>query len=172
MSEGHEGRIRPCSAIGRAWAFIGGWQTRRGLYYDERDVRRPWLLRNLYLFSVLVVPVCLVGLIAAAFNNGSFQINGTAMTGHEFLMRGGLSWFLGFAVGGATIARALRPPATSARKLLMGIFGGLFVFAIASGARPDASQVFFAVIEVALFAWYLYLKPSSKSYFADDQSRI
>jgi hypothetical protein len=165
------------SVASQLWGFAKEWLAADAYYSDARGVKRPFILRTLYLCGVLAVILAIIFAFAAPLNVGEYYINGRALTGREFLAQGG--WFILPALGiiGWRVAADLRWGRPRVRVVLLGVWAlGLLAW------RPDMPDAVASLTEYFLvgvvIAWYLFRKASSRAYFGaavprpDDASAV
>ena len=161
----------------KLWGFAKESLAADAYYYDARGVKRPFILRTLYLCGALAVVLSIIFAFAAPLNLGEYSINGRSLTGRQFLAQGG--WFFLPAMGivGWRVAADLRWGRPRARLVLLGVWAlGLFAW---RPTMPDAgaSLAEYFLIGVVI-AWYLFRKASSRTYFgpaiprSDDASAV
>jgi hypothetical protein len=165
------------SVESRPWGFAKKWFASDAYYCDARGVKRPFILRTLYLIGVLSVVLSIVFAFAAPLNLGEYSINGRSLTGREFLAQGG--WFFLPALGiiGWRVAVDLRWGRPRVRLVLLGVWAlGLLAW---RPSMPDAGANLaeYLIIGV-IIAWYLFRKATSRAYFgtpvprSDDASAV
>jgi hypothetical protein len=175
-----------CPSCGHASVYycapVTGCASCKALYPEELrqateealDVEvptKPWFLQIVTLGTAMFGLIAPLGLGLAPFDIGSFEINGEAVSGPEFLRRAGLLFGL-VALMSAVVAYGLLRQRAWTRPALLSAWGaillaGIFIAAQQETPRGDLPiQTVTAVAAFALAAWYLYRKANVVSYFA------
>lgn len=115
-------------------------------------------------------PLTLVVSILAPFNIGTYELNGTQVTGPDFIRGGGLLafWLVAAFLGALAYAiwssrRWLRPVAMTAA---VAISGWTLVVGWREGGSAWASALLSAMLLASTVYWYFYRKSTVQSYFA------
>ena len=129
--------------------------------------RRPGLLTFGMYWSALGGMLCLVFMLLAPFDIGTYSINGEAVSGPEFLRRIGVLW----AANGVTmllIGYAIWKELPWSRPVMMFWWLILTVILVVSSLQDGTSplgSLFMGGLCAAVAAWYLYGRDNVVGYY-------